>query len=151
VDPKALVRMYQERRPVSAGAHIDPWPDPGTIHIDPDVYFEASALLEGEQKIILPSADSEQAVAPKIFSFSPLLLVLPSPDTLECDLKHGEGVEPKQYDAAQRPARLKPPDHVAEDSDEAGGAWRESPCHLGTPSPPLQSKWATSRRRTRAR
>lgn len=39
------------------------------FHTDPDIYFEASALLEGEQNFILPSADSEQAFAPKPFHF----------------------------------------------------------------------------------
>ena len=100
VDPKALVREIEARRPVldkGAGAHIDLWPDPGTIHINPDAYFEVSALLEGEQNFGLPSADSEQAVTPKTLSFLSWPLV-PPPDTLE-----REGVEPKwQDDAAPR-------------------------------------------------
>ncbi|KAF8489964.1 hypothetical protein F5888DRAFT_1743333 [Russula emetica] len=53
---------------------------------------------------------------------------------LERDLKPGEGAEPEQHDAAQHPAHLKPPDHVAEDSDKAGGAWWErTPLILGCP------------------
>src|SRR6266576_1455700 len=51
--PKALVCTCQAWRPVSAdgiGTLLDPWRCPGTIHTDPDVYFEASVtvLLEGE-------------------------------------------------------------------------------------------------------
>ncbi|KAF8491208.1 hypothetical protein F5888DRAFT_1737803 [Russula emetica] len=38
---------------------------------------------------------------------------------LKRDLKPGEGAEPEQHDATQRPTRLKPPDH-------AGGVWWES-------------------------
>jgi hypothetical protein len=51
----------------------------------PDVYFEASTLLEGEQKFILPSVDNEQAVTPKISYFSFLPLVPPPPNTLKRD------------------------------------------------------------------
>jgi hypothetical protein len=125
IDPKAQVRISQMRRPVvdeGAGAHIDPWPDPGSIHPDLDVYFEMSALLEGEQKHILPSLDSEQVVTLKIFSFSSLLL---PPTALERDLK-GEDIEREQRDAVQRPVRRMPPSQVAEDPDEAGGVWLES-------------------------
>jgi hypothetical protein len=121
IDPKALVRIIQTRRPVvdeGADAHIDPWPDPGTVHSNLDAYFKVSALLEGEQKLILPSADSEQAVTPKTFSISCLL---PPPDTLE-----REGVEPERHDAAQRPARLTLPEQVAKDPDKAGGVWLKS-------------------------
>jgi hypothetical protein len=121
IDPKALVCIIQMRRPVvdeGAGAHIDPWPDPGTVHSNLDAYFKVSALLEGEQKLILPSADSEQAVTPKTFSISCLLL---PPNTLEC-----EGVEPEQHDAAQRPAHLTLPEQVAKDPDKAGGVWLKS-------------------------
>src|SRR5712672_2213741 len=137
IGPKALVRIHQKRRPVvdeSARAHIDPWPDPGTTNANPDAYFEASALLEGEQKHILPSTDSEQAVAPKTFLFSSWSFVLPPPDTLKRDLKPGAGVEPEQRDAAQRLVRLKPPDRDAEDPDEAGGARQENtPAMLDCP------------------
>jgi hypothetical protein len=43
-------------------------------------------------------------------------------------------VEPERHDVAQRPARLKPPDYVAEDSGKAGGVWPESaPAMLGCP------------------
>jgi hypothetical protein len=121
IDPKALVRIIQMWRPVvdeGAGAHIDPWPNPGTVHSNLDAYFKVSALLEGEQKLILPSADSEQAVTPKTFSISCLL---PPPDTLE-----REGVEPERHDAAQRPARLTLPEQVAKDPDKAGGVWLKS-------------------------
>jgi hypothetical protein len=128
--------VHQAQRPVldeGAAVHIDPWPDPGTVRTNPDVYFEASALLEGEQKFTLPSVDSEQAVASKSFSSSSLPLVLPPPNMLKCDLKP-EGAEPERHDAAQRPARLKPPDHTAEDSDDAGpgrgGVATESSCQL---------------------
>lgn len=58
--------MHQKRRPVldeCASAHTDLWPDPGTIHANPDVYFEASALFEGGGKLYL-------TVALKIFSLS---------------------------------------------------------------------------------
>jgi hypothetical protein len=63
--------MHQKRRPVldeSASAHIDLWPDLGTIYTDPDIYFEVSALLEGGRKCY---------------------------HHLERDLKPGEGVEPE--------------------------------------------------------
>ena len=110
--------MHQARRPVldeGTGAHIDPWPeppDPGTGHTNLEAYFEASALLEGEQNFTLPSVDSEQAVTSQIFSFLCLSLVLPPLDTLERDLKtgggDGEGVDPRQHNAAGRPACLKP-------------------------------------------
>ncbi|KAF8489659.1 hypothetical protein F5888DRAFT_1870139 [Russula emetica] len=138
VDPKALVRMHKKRRPVldkGASAHIDPWPGPGTIQTGSDAYFKVSALLEGEQDFIPPIADSEQAVTPKTFSFSSLPLVPLPLDTLERDLKPGEGVAaPKRHGAAQRPARLKPPDHIAEDLEKAGGAQQESaPAMLGWP------------------
>jgi hypothetical protein len=60
--------------------------------------------------------------------------VLPPPDTLKRNLKPGEGVEPERHDAAQCPARLKLPDHVAEDSGKAGEMWPESaPAMLGCP------------------
>ena len=79
-------------------------------------------MLKGEQNFSLPSADSEQAVTPKTFSFLLRPLVLPPPDTVECESKLlGEGGEPKRHGAAERPAPLKPPDHIAEDLDEAGG------------------------------
>ena len=103
--------MHQKWGPTldnSAGAHIDPWPSLGIIPADLDIYFEVSALLEGEQNFILPSADSEQAVIPK---------------TLEHDLKPNGDVEPEQYDAVQRPARLKLPEP---DPDKAGGVWLEN-------------------------
>ncbi len=48
-------------------------------------------MLEGEQDFILPSADSEQAITSKIFSFSSWPLALSPPNTLERDLKPGEG------------------------------------------------------------
>ncbi len=51
----------------------------------PDVYFEASTLLEGEQKFILLSVDNEQAVTLKIYYFSFLPLVPPPPNTLKHD------------------------------------------------------------------
>ena len=125
IDPKALVRVHQMRRPVldeSAVVHIDPWPNAGTIHADPDIYFEVSAMLEGEQNSILPSEDSEQAVTPKILSFSLKPLVLPTPDTLERESKPpGKETEPERHGAAQHPAPLKPPDRVDENPDKAGG------------------------------
>jgi hypothetical protein len=50
------------------------------------------------------------------------------------DLKPGEGVEPERHDVAQCPARLKPPDHVDEDSGNVRGALPESaPAILGWP------------------
>jgi hypothetical protein len=125
-DPKALVRMHQARRPVldeGAGMHIDTWPDLGTVHTNPDVYFEASALLEGEQKISLPSADSEQAVASKTCLSSSLPCVAA---TRHARTRLEARRSRTRHDAAQHPARLKPPDRTAEDSDEAGGAWRAS-------------------------
>jgi hypothetical protein len=51
----------------------------------PDIYFEASTLLEGEWKFILLSVDNEQAVTPKISYFSFLPLVPLPPDTLKHD------------------------------------------------------------------
>ena len=102
--------MLEAQRPVlhrsvaNVGAHIDLWPDPGTIYTDPDVYIEVSTLLEGEQQLILPSADSEQAVALQVFSFSSFPLALPPPETLERDLKPNEGAEPERHDVAQHPA-----------------------------------------------
>jgi len=45
--------------------HLDPWPDPGTTYTDPDIYLEASALLN-RAKNYLTSTDIEQAVTPKI-------------------------------------------------------------------------------------
>ena len=128
VDPKALVHVHQAQRPVpneGADVHIDPWPNPGTIHINTDAYFEVSVLLEGEQNFALPSADSKQAVTPKIFSFTSWLLVLPLPNTLGHDLKPSKGAEAERCNVARCPARLKPAGHVAEDPNEAGGAWRE--------------------------
>ena len=84
---------------------------------------------EAEQKIYL--TDSEQAVTRKNFLVSSLPLVPPPPDTLEYDLKPGEG-RSQRHDATQRPARLKPPDRVAEDLYKAGGPWWESaPAMLG--------------------
>jgi hypothetical protein len=56
------------------GVPLDPWPSSDAIYTDPDIYFEASALLKGEQKLVLQSADNELAVVPKIFSFSSLSL-----------------------------------------------------------------------------
>lgn len=104
--------MIQARRPVlheGAGVRIDPWPDPSTINIDLDVYFEAPALLEGERKSILPCADSEQAVTAKIFSFSSWSPCTATPNIVERD-PQGDGVDPERRDATQRPVRLKPPD-----------------------------------------
>ena len=127
IDPKALVRVHQVWRPVPdeiASMHIDPWPNLGTIHINTDIYFEVS-VLEGEQNLALPSADSEQAVTPKIFSFTSWSLVLPLPNTLGHDSKPNGGVEPKQHNVARCPAHSKPAGHVTEDLDKAGGAWRE--------------------------
>ena len=138
VDPKAPVRMHQARRPVldkGTCMHIDPWPDPGTIHTDPEAYFKVSALLEGEQNFGLPSVDSEQAVTSKILSFSCLPPVLLPSDTLERNLKP-EGAEAEQQDAVQRPARLKLPNRIAKDPDKAGGVWPESnPVMLDCPQP----------------
>jgi len=128
IDLKALVRTHKNWRPVlddRASAHIDPLPGPTTIQTGPNTYFEVSALLEGEQNIILPIPDSEQAVIPKTFSFSPLPLVLSPLDTLKRDLKPG-GVAPKQHRAAHRPTCLKPPDHITEDLEKAGGAQQKS-------------------------
>jgi hypothetical protein len=36
------------------------------------------------------------------------------------------GMEPKRHDVTQHPTCLKPPDHIAEDSDEAGEVWQGS-------------------------
>jgi hypothetical protein len=143
VDSKALVCMHQARRPgldEGASTHINPWPDSSTGHINLDIYFEVSALLEGEQKFTLPSMDSEQAVTSKILSFSSLPLVLLPPDTLEHDLKtgsgSGKGVDPGQHDVAGCPACLKPSDHTAIDSEEAGRARRAStPAMFDCPQP----------------
>ena len=62
-------------------AQINPSPDPGTIHTDTDAYFAVSVLLEGEQNIVLPSADSDQTVIPKAISSSycPLCYCYPTP------------------------------------------------------------------------
>ena len=69
IDLKALIHVHQVQRPVpdkGASAHIDPWPNLGTIHTKMDAYFEVSVLLEGEQNFALPSADSKQAVTPNV-------------------------------------------------------------------------------------
>ena len=134
--------MLQAWRPVlneGASVHTDLWPDLCPTYSNPDVYFEASALLEGEQNFALLSMNSEQAVTPKTFSFLSWSLALPPPNTLECDLKLGEGVdygqynathlkpgEPKQHNAMQHPTCLKKSKHVAKDLDKAGGVWPES-------------------------
>jgi hypothetical protein len=87
IDPKAFICMHRVQRPVldeGSGTYIDPWPDPGTIHTDSDIYFEALALLEGEQEFILPSADSEQAVTPQnlyLFIFDPHAVATRHPRT----------------------------------------------------------------------
>lgn len=146
IDPKALVRMRQARRPIpdeGAGMQL------GTIHTEMDACFDVSLLPEGEQNFALPNVDSEQAVTPKIFSSSHLPLVLPLPDTLERDLKHSEGAEPKRRDVAKRPARSKPACHVAEYLDEEGRAWKESVPAVS--SSVLQLRRATSRHQARAR
>jgi hypothetical protein len=124
IDLKAPVCMHQMQRPVldeSAVVHIDPWPNVGTIHTDPNIYFEVSAMLEGEQNTILPSEDSKQAVTPKILSFLSRFLVLPTPDTLERESKPpSKEMKPKRHGAAQHPAPLKPPDCIDENPDKAG-------------------------------
>ena len=89
---KALVCAHKAQRPVvdkGAGTCIDPWPNLGATQTDPDTYFKVSDLLEGEQKSVLPDADSEQAVTLKTPSFSSLSLVLLIPDTLEHESKPG--------------------------------------------------------------
>jgi hypothetical protein len=142
VNLKALVHT-QMQRPVlneSASMHTDPWPNAGTIHTDLDIYFEVSAMLEGEQNFSLSSTDSEQAVTPKIFSFLLRPLVLPPPDTVKCESKlPGEGGEPKRHGAAECPAPLKLSDHIAEDLDEAGGvcpqpAFEVEMCNVEAPN-----------------
>ena len=137
INLKIQVHMLQAWRPVldeGASAHTDLWPDLCPTYSNPDIYFEASALLEGEQNFALLSMNSEQAVTPKTFSFLSWSLALPPPDTLECDLKPGEGAdhgqhdtahlkpkEPKQHDAMQYSICLKKSEHVAKDPDKAGG------------------------------
>jgi len=51
VDPKAAVCIFQAQRSVlhRGLASVDTHIDPGTINTDPDVYSEASALLEREK------------------------------------------------------------------------------------------------------
>ena len=116
-------------RPVpdeGASTHINLWPDPSTIHSKMDAYFEVSVLLKGEQNFALLSADSEQAVTPKIFSFTSWPLVLLLLNTLGHDLKFSKGAEPKQHDVTRHPACSKLAGHVAKDLDKAGGAWKEN-------------------------
>ena len=51
-------------------------------------------------------------------------------------LKPGDGAKHERHDAAQRPIRLKPPDHVAKDPDKAGGVQRAStPVDFDGPQP----------------
>jgi hypothetical protein len=79
----------------SANAYINPWPNLGTSHSDSNVYFKALALLNEEQKFHLLSADSKQAIIPKILLFSSLTLVVLLLDILECNLKPNRGMKPK--------------------------------------------------------
>lgn len=83
IGPEAL-SAYVRYGGLSPSPMMPYWcgPRPLAIRTGLDVYFEVSARLEGEQEVILPSADSKQAVAPKIFSFSSLALsTLPPPNT----------------------------------------------------------------------
>jgi hypothetical protein len=91
------------------------------IPINSDVYFEASALLEP----LTEYKHSEQAVTPKILTFSSLPLILPPPDTLELDLNPAK-TWTKQGEC---------------------GRGVPQPC-LVVPSANLQSERATSRRQT---
>ena len=125
IDAKVLVHMPQMQTSIidkSANVHIDLWLDPDTIHKDPDIYFEVSALLKRDQNFGLPSVDSEQAVTPKIFSFSSwflMLLLLNMP-------KHNsrlKGSELEQHDAAHHSACSTLLEYVAKDPDKAGEVW----------------------------
>jgi hypothetical protein len=65
VDPKPEGRARQAQQldlDGGEGTRCDSQPRPGTIIEEQDIYFRASALLEGEQNN-LPLACSEQAVA----------------------------------------------------------------------------------------
>jgi hypothetical protein len=67
VVPKAKGRAHQAQRPVfdeSAPVCPDPWPSPGIVETDPDVYTGSSVLLEGEQNFILPSVGCKQHTHP---------------------------------------------------------------------------------------
>jgi hypothetical protein len=112
VDPKAQ----------GADVHIDPWPDSGSICKEAGIYFEVSALLEGEQNFVLWSVDSEQAVTSKFSSSSSLPLVLLPPNVLERE-ETSDGREDERQNAVQRPTCQKKPDRVAKDPDKAGGVW----------------------------
>jgi hypothetical protein len=60
----ACVRAWRPVLDEGARAHPEAWPSPGTVNINSEVYFEASALLKVEKNINFPSASSEQAAAP---------------------------------------------------------------------------------------
>ena len=62
IDPKVQVYMLQIWRPIldkSASMYTDLWPNLGTTYSNPEVYFEALALLKGEQNFALLSVDSK--------------------------------------------------------------------------------------------
>lgn len=74
-----------------AKAHRVYWPGPGNVTVERNVYFGTSAQLEGE-KMYLPVAGSEQAVAPPI----PSTISPPDmPDTTTSAPAHVD--EPKQH------------------------------------------------------
>ena len=129
VAPKAAVCATPARRPVvdeGERTRPDPWPSPGTVTADSDVYTRTSVLLEGEQKHVLPFEGSEQHAAPctpQLFSSSSFLVVPPPPVAVARDVLHGKRrATDLEGRADPYPEVLKPPDCAAEDLDESGGA-----------------------------
>jgi len=127
--PKACVRVHEARRPVleeGACMRPDPWPNLGTVIIDPDTCIRSASQLEGEQNFHLPCVGSKLHAAPsppQIFpsSSSPVLSPL---DTLaHKNSLGGEGAAIKWHTTkdSHHPELWKLPNLQAEDLQEAGG------------------------------
>jgi len=129
--PKAQVRVHQARRPVpDEGGHTcpDPWPNLGTVIVDPDSCIGSASQLEGKQNIHLPCAGSKLHAAPSapqisLSSLSPLSLIPPPSDTLAHENpSRGEGAATEQHATEDHhPKPWKPPDGQAEDLHKSGG------------------------------
>jgi len=111
---------------MGARTRPDPWPNLGTIIVDPDSCIRSASQLKGEQNINLPCVGSELHAAPSTpqhFSLSPLPSV-PSPlDTLvRKNLSCRETAATKRCTTEDHHPKLwKPPDPQSEDLQEAGG------------------------------
>ena len=69
--PKALVHTCQVWMPVldeSAGAHIDPRPDPGAIHTEQDIYFGCQLRSRGN-KYLSYRVQKASRLSPNAFLF----------------------------------------------------------------------------------